>query len=64
MRKVKTISVSIPEGLVERLREEAGSVGVSMSSLVTIMLYQRYKSSTATAYGMTADDIKEAMTNA
>ncbi len=61
MRKAKTISVSIPEGLVERLREEAGAVGVSMSSLVTIMLYQRYKSDAASIYGITAEQIKEAL---
>jgi hypothetical protein len=55
MRKVVTISLSIPAGLVERLREEAGAVGVSMSSLATIMLYQRYKTDAATAYGLTAN---------
>ena len=62
MRKVKTISVSIPEGLVECLREEAHNVGVSMSSLVTIMLYNRYKSATR-AYGITESDIMEAVDN-
>lgn len=59
MRKVVTISLSIPAGLVERLREEAGQVGVSMSSLATIMLYQRYKTDAATTYGIKADKAEE-----
>ena len=59
MRRVKTISVSIPEGLVELLRAEAEAVGVSVSSLVTVTLYNRYKSSMA-AYGA---DVKEVLNN-
>lgn len=59
MRNVKTISVSVPEGLAELLREEAHQVGVSQSSLVTIMLYNRYKSQT-TASGA---DLQEVLNN-
>ena len=56
MRNVKTISVSVPEGLAELLREEAHKVGVSQSSLVTVMLYNRYKAPTA-AYGADVQEV-------
>ena len=56
MRRVKTISVCIPEELSEALKRQAWSVGVSVSSYTTMLLSRALRDPGNTAFALEVID--------
>lgn len=57
MRTYKTVAISMPPELYDEIADRAGQMGLTVSAYIRLCIYKCSKDVTASAYGMTCEEV-------